>query len=198
MREITLTFKGKDIQVYPVDGPMTIGSDPSCTITIDSLAVAKQHAKIELVGDDVVITDLSVDQGLFIGETLVQNHILKDGDAVNIGKHSLVYSAPTGTSSGNELAASLSEEKPRSAWLQILNGNNLGKTINLTRQITNLGKSGVQTAIIAHREDGYYLSHLEGENFPMVNDDPIGETSTRLDHGDTIQIGNIKLLFSYV
>lgn len=197
MREITLTFKGKVIQVYPVNGTMTIGSDSSCDICIDSLAIAKQHAKLELNDERLIITDLSIDQGLFLADQPIHHHQLKDGDSIRIGKHALEYSTHADQNSGTDLVDSLNEQKQRNGWLQILNGNNLGKTINLTRQLTNLGKSGIQTAVIAHRHDGFYLSHLEGETFPLVNGESIGETSTHLKHGDTIRIGNVKLLFSY-
>ncbi len=50
-------------------------------------------------------------------------------------------------------------------------------------------------AVIAHRNDGYFLSHLEGEASPKVGDTSIGDKAWQLNEGDVIQIGNIKMQF---
>jgi hypothetical protein len=85
--------------------------------------------------------------------------------------------------------------KPKQGWLQILNGQNLGKTMALTRSMTNLGKPGVATAVITKRNDGYFISHLEGKHPPSVGNTPIDDRSVKLEDGDTITIGNIKMQF---
>jgi hypothetical protein len=87
--------------------------------------------------------------------------------------------------------------RQKTAWLQILSGHNLGKNLSLNRALTNLGTPGIQTAVIAKRNDGYFLSHLEGENPPKVGDSPIGDKSWPLQDGDIIQIGNVKMQFYY-
>ena len=79
--------------------------------------------------------------------------------------------------------------------MQILTGQNLGKTMSLKRTLTNLGKPGVATAVITRRHDGYFISHLEGKMTPMVGNQPIGDQSVKLNDGDTITIGNIKMQF---
>ena len=67
--------------------------------------------------------------------------------------------------------------------------------MSLNRSMTNLGKPGVATAVITRRNEGYFLSHLEGEKTPLVGDTPIGSHSVKLCDGDTIQIGNVKMQF---
>ena len=83
----------------------------------------------------------------------------------------------------------------KQGWLQILNGQNLGKTLSLNRSMTNLGKPGVATAVITRRHDGYFIAHLEGKKTPKVGENAIGEHSVKLEDGDTITIGNIKMQF---
>ena len=83
----------------------------------------------------------------------------------------------------------------KQGWLQILNGQNLGKTLSLNRSMTNLGKPGVATAVITKRGDGYFISHLEGKFPPTVGNESIGDRSIKLKDGDTIKIGNIKMQF---
>jgi pSer/pThr/pTyr-binding forkhead associated (FHA) protein len=80
-------------------------------------------------------------------------------------------------------------------WLQILNGQNLGKTLSLTRNMTNIGKPKVATAVITRRQEGYFISHLEGKHPPSVGNKEIGDQSVQLQDGDIITIGNINMQF---
>jgi predicted component of type VI protein secretion system len=201
---------------------MLIGSDPKCKIHIDSLALQPQHARLDTQGDTSVLVDLDTETGTFINNQRIEKQMLKDGDVIRIGKHLLTYlyesipdlaetphfepdtveldlaaKAP-GTTGGDSNKAEpdkADHEGNRLAWLQIMNGQNLGKTISLNRSMTNLGKPGVATAVITRRNDGYFLSHLEGEKTPLIDDKPIGTHSYKLVDGDTIQIGNIKMQF---
>ncbi len=223
MSKLTLSFKGTVLRVYPVlKGNMLIGNDPKCPIHIDSLALQPQHARLDTHGDTSVLVNLDDETGTFVNNQRIEKQMLKDGDMIRIGKHMLTYqyeSVPeTTATSGTEpdtleldLAASspattggegeipteekIEQEGKRLAWLQIMNGQNLGKTISLNRSMTNLGKPGVATAVITRRNEGYFLSHLEGEKSPLVDDNPIGTHSYKLVDGDTIQIGNIKMQF---
>ena len=57
----------------------------------------------------------------------------------------------------------------RTGTIQILSGPNAGKELPLTKPLTTLGKPGVQVAVIAKRPQGYFITHVEGANFPVVN-----------------------------
>lgn len=202
MSKLTLSFKGKVLKAFPLDEEkVIIGSDPSCAIHIDSLAVQPKHASITEVDGKHVLRDLDSPDGLFIaGEKVSGDYTLKDHDDIHIGKHTLSYSEERGfrgmTDENGAPVDLSSSSKPKSAWLQILNGQNLGKTISINKNLTNLGKPGVQTAVIARRNDGFFLSHLEGEHPPTVNGKEIGDKAWQLQDGDTIQIGNVKMAFS--
>lgn len=211
MSKLTLSFKGNVLRVYPVlKGTMLIGRDPGCTIHIDSLALSPRHARIDTREQTSVLVDLDSESGTYVGQDKISTHMLKDGDVIRIGKHTLAYKYeedPNMASADEMLPATRVEEipppqaqetnarEPRQGWLQILNGQNLGKTLSLNRSMTNLGKPGVATAVITRRNDGYFLSHLEGENPPLVGNQPLDEHSLKLKDGDTIQIGNIKMQF---
>jgi hypothetical protein len=41
--------------------------------------------------------------------------------------------------------------------------------MELTKTLTTLGKPGVQVAVIARRPHGYFITHVEGASFPVVN-----------------------------
>ena len=224
MSKLTLSFKGTVLRVYPVlKGNMLIGSDPECQIHIDSLAIEHQHARLDSQGETSVLVDLDTEAGTFVNNQRIEKQMLKDGDVIRIGKHHLTYhyesipelaetpapefntmeldwAAEAAKATGGENTKTIPPEKinqegKRLAWLQIMNGQNLGKTISLNRSITNLGKPGIATAIISRRNEGYFLSHLQGEESPRVDDKPIGTHSHKLVDGDTIQIGKIKMQF---
>ncbi len=224
MSKLTLSFKGTVLRVFPVlKGSMHIGNEPKCTLHIDSLAIQPKHARIDTQGDTSVLVDLDTQAGTFINNVRISKQMLKDGDVIRVGKHLLTYQYESAPQQTEELSFELdaapqevvSETKPettepdqsvatpivnadegkRLAWLQIMNGQNLGKTISLNRAMTNLGKPGVATAVITRRNDGYFLSHLEGDTPPLVNNKPIGAQSYKFTDGDTVQIGNIKMQF---
>ena len=208
MSKLTLSFKGKVLKVFPVlKGSMMLGSDPGCTIHIDSLALQPEHAQIDTVNNESVIRDLNTDEGTFIGQIKLESlHPLKDGDIIRVGKHTLAYSFSEDiTSEADAVHENLVEEEPApikmeaqektQGWLQILNGANLGKTMSLNKSMTNLGKPGVSTAVITKRQDGYFISQLEGDHPLLIKNKELGEKSQQLTDGDTIQIGNIKMQF---
>ena len=220
MSRLTLSFKGRVLRIFPLpQGATFIGSDPACPIHIDSLAVEPKHARIEVHGQDAILFSLNSKEGTFVNQELITEHKLKDNDLIRVGKHALLYSYEevsqldaneSSTSIDihpviDELAKQQVEQHNEQAnnehtnnkqgWLQILNGQNLGKTLSLNRSMTNLGKPGVATAVIMRRHDGYFISHLEGKKTPMVGDKAIGEHSVKLEDGDTITIGNIKMQF---
>lgn len=217
MSKLTLSFKGQILKVFPVlRGSMLIGSDPSCTIHIDSLALQPQHARIDTEEQTSKLVDLGSEEGTFVNQNRVTEQALKNDDLIRVGKHTLIYSYEEVADMGEvppplpevteiteepEDDASLADDsltmelEVRSGFLQILSGANLGKTMSLNRAITNLGKPGLATAIIARRNEGYYLSHLEGKQPPSIGDKSIGEKTEQLHDGDVIQIGNIKMQF---
>jgi len=200
--KLTLSFKGKVLKVFPVMvGSMTLGSDPDCNIHIDSLALQPQHSKIDTRNNESVIYDMDTEEGTFVSHTKITgSQILKDGDIINIGKHTLTYSfSETEIIEKNipkENAPSVAKTiEKNQGWLQIMSGSNLGKTMSLNKAMTNLGKPGISTAVITRRQDGYFISQLEGNHPLLIKDKTIGEKSQQLIDGDTIQIGNIKMQF---
>lgn len=212
MSRLTLSFKGRVLRIFPVQqGVMHIGSGDDCDVAIDSLAVEAQHATIETQGQQSKLTDLGSESGTYVNQNKVESYELDSGDLIRVGKHTLMFSHDEVTQlDANESSTSIDvtpitdtldkEEQDDShehyqGWLQILNGQNLGKTISLSRSMTNIGKQGVATAVITKRNGGYYISHLEGKKAPQVNSEDIGDHPTKLADGSTIQIGNIRMQF---
>jgi len=211
LSKLTLSFKGRTLKVFPIiEGDMIIGNSRDCTVFIDSLAINEHHAKIATTAQLSTLIDGDSESGTFVNQDKVSTHPLQDGDLIRVGKHTLLYNYQELTeeellheSSASLPAIEVEEEKTeeiessdhRAAWVQILSGQNLGQTLQLNRPVTNLGKPGVAMVVIARRDDGFFISHLEGKIPPKVGDNVIGSQSYKLNEGDLIQIGNIKMQF---
>ena len=86
-------------------------------------------------------------------------------------------------------------EAARLGVIQVLNGPNVGKELELLKNITTLGKPGVQVAVIARRPAGYFVTHVEGATFPTVNGQPIDAQGCQLAEHDVLEIAGVKMGF---
>ena len=81
------------------------------------------------------------------------------------------------------------------AAIQVLSGAGSGKTLDLVKTVTTLGKPGVQVAVIARRPQGYFITHVEGSNFPVVNGRTLDAQAHPLSDHDVIEIASVKMEF---
>lgn len=79
--------------------------------------------------------------------------------------------------------------------MQLLNGPNAGRELELTKSLTTLGKPGKQVAAITRRVNGYFLTHVEGAVFPRVNGRPLDAQARRLDEHDIVEMAGVKMEF---
>lgn len=79
--------------------------------------------------------------------------------------------------------------------IQVLTGSNAGKTLDLVKSLTTLGKPGVQVAVIARRPHGYFLTHVEGPRHPQVNGSSIDVQAHPLRDHDIIELAGVKMEF---
>ncbi len=95
-------------------------------------------------------------------------------------------------------AASLLQEAPSPpaiGAIQILNGVNAGRELELTKTLTTLGKPGRQVAVIARRPQGYFITHVEGASFPSINGQVLDAQARMIKNHDVIEIAGIKMEF---
>ena len=83
------------------------------------------------------------------------------------------------------------------AAVQILNGPNAGKELELVKSLTTLGKPGVQVAVLARRPHGFFITHVEGAKFPLVNGESTGEHPRQLNDHDIIELAGVKMEFYF-
>ena len=102
--------------------------------------------------------------------------------------------------------AATTEPKPSSAAaakpgllaaIQILTGPSAGKELDLTKSLTTLGKPGVQVVVVTRRPQGYFMTHVEGATFPLLNGKTLDAQAHALNDHDIIELGGIKMEFFY-
>ena len=124
-----------------------------------------------------------------------------DYEKTMVLRHGEVRPAPTvaveSVKSGvNPAVQSAAQVNPSAVGaIQLLNGANAGRELELTKSLTTLGKPGVQVAVIARRPQGYFITHVEGPTYPTVNGQQLGTQAHPLVDHDVIQIAGIKMEF---
>ncbi len=89
------------------------------------------------------------------------------------------------------------EATARLASIQILSGANAGKEMDLTKPLTTLGKPGVQVAVITKRPQGYFITHVEGASFPVLNGKTLDSQAHPLNDHDIVELAGVKMEFFF-
>ena len=95
-------------------------------------------------------------------------------------------------------AAPTAPPKPaptKSGALQILSGASAGRSLDLTKPLTTLGKPGVQVAVITRRPQGFFITHVEGASMPIVNGKTLDTQAHALNDHDIIELAGVKMEF---
>jgi len=234
--KLILRFKDAIVAEYPLEQEeTTIGRKPENTIEIDNLAVSGVHARVLKIGNKAILEDLGSTNGTLVNHKSIRKHVLKHGDVVMIGKHSLAYVDLAEASlmvheepdadgddmdktmiiSAKEreamlgqrnLSASAAPSMPLAA-VQVIAGEQAGKSFDLTSSITSIGKGDVckiqvkgltvgrQAAVITRRPTGYHIAYLEGFSRIKVNGTSIGGEPVTLKDGAMIELGDMKMEF---
>ena len=85
----------------------------------------------------------------------------------------------------------------REAAVQVLSGAAAGRTLDLTKNLTTIGKPGLQVAVITKRPNGYFITHVEGATYPTLNGASLGGQAHPLNDHDLIEIAGVKMEFFY-
>ena len=190
MAKLILSRKGQLQNTYILTGTQwLVGSNPACPVRIRDPYILPNHARISLNAGVYRIAAVSEDDEIRVNHGHAREHVLRDGDIIHLGGHTLIFSADTPGVAGH------SEATPSRAWLEILNGRHRGRIINLQNPVTRFGSAGDLTVMISRRTDAYYLSYLEGDELPRINQTAIHDTPWPLNPGDTIHMGKLQFGF---
>jgi hypothetical protein len=91
MSRLVLKFESAILKEVPLGTrPVTIGRSPDNDIPIDNLAVSNYHARVYVEAGSLVVEDLNSLNGSFLNDIRIERAMLKDGDAILIGKHHIL------------------------------------------------------------------------------------------------------------
>jgi pSer/pThr/pTyr-binding forkhead associated (FHA) protein len=92
MAKLFLKFEQAILKEFPLtQGVVTIGRLPDNLIQVDNLAVSGHHAKVYWDTDHYTLEDNNSLNGTFVNNRRIGKAVLKDGDEVLIGKHTIVF-----------------------------------------------------------------------------------------------------------
>jgi hypothetical protein len=189
MAKLILTRDNKTLKTLFLTGArMWIGSGPECDIRIDS--DSEHLASITQQDKHYVLSGSGPNRQLQVNHGHAETHDLTDGDVIHLGSYKLLFSE-----SGAEHPDTGRVERQRAGYLKVIGGKSHGRVIRLAGAVTRFGKTGSIAVMISRRSDGYYLSHLEGKEFPRVNHTPVGDDPYPLNDGDTIEIDTTTFEF---
>ena len=80
--------EGSEILVQPIT---TLGRGPDNQVQIDETSVSRHHAQITLEVEGFVIRDLDSQNGSFVNGEPIKEHLLVDGDRIQIGTARFIF-----------------------------------------------------------------------------------------------------------
>ena len=195
-----ILIKDKPIGQFVIDSDLTsIGRKSECDISIKDPAVSGSHAQIQKLGKNFVIEDLGSTNGVVFKGRKVKQQILKHNDVVSVGEHQLKFLI-TGESVTEARPKTLMTKKVSTdirGQLVVLKGDDAGKKMPLEEGLTTIGVPGVQVAAISKRPQGHFIIHVDGgkdkDRVPLVNGEPTGFKSHKLEHQDKIEVADMEL-----
>ncbi len=198
---------------------VVIGRAEGAGIRLEDQAVSKQHAAIEMVGNDHILQDLGSANGTCVNGTRITRHLMRHGDLVEIldfqlryvdhksvvgneGERTTIFHA----ADAGQAPAPASGVRAPAAEARVLEvklpegvlrgaGQAGGREIVLDHALTALGRRGDEYAAIFRRPQGYFIARVEGKP-PRVNGKPIVDDWQPLGAGDVVQVGVEKLELS--
>jgi diguanylate cyclase (GGDEF)-like protein len=135
------------------DAAIEVGRGSNAGLVLDADSVSRRHARIEPMGAGHRLIDLGSTNGTYVNGLRVKEHLLKDGDRVQIGKALLKYLA------GGNIESTYHEEVQRLMRFDALTGvHNKRHFDENLRMATSGGHSGVSLIV------------LDIDHFKKVND----------------------------
>jgi pSer/pThr/pTyr-binding forkhead associated (FHA) protein len=166
---------------------MTLGRHPRNDIVLSHPAVSGEHAVIVTILDDSFLEDLHSTNGTFVNGHRIGKHFLQHQDSIKMAKFQVEFVA--------DGVRPLAAAQPVLAEIEVLNGNNAGKHVALTKPQTTLGRAGVQVVVIHRHPEFYTITHVEGEQPPLLNGVALSKQPERLNHGDIIDLSGTQMAF---
>jgi hypothetical protein len=203
-------------QILMEQTKLTIGRRAECDISVKDPAVSGHHAEIEFVGNGYIVRDLGSTNGVHVKGRQIKEHALKDQDLITIGEHQLRVlipdkSAPPQKAPSKPVSKPLGRDTTKvrkvpvvnqiDGYLKYVKGGQPGQVVKLEDAMTSIGTPGIEMAAVSKRPQGHFIIHVDGgkdrDKTPVVNGEPIGFRSRKLEVGDLIEVANFQLEYCF-
>lgn len=204
MPQLIATVKGVEVKhVYLTKDRTTLGRKPDNDIVLDTLVVSGRHCAFDLEGvADVYLEDLGSTNGTYINDHMLKGRTkLQDGDTIAIGPFRIKYlqasEDPASTFGETQAMTAGDSQFPQQlhASFEVITGSSAGLEVPVVKAVTTFGKPGVAVVSVAHRRNGFFVTHLAGSNTPLLNDKPLGTEAVLLSNQDVLDLAGTRMRF---
>lgn len=204
MPQLIATVKGVEVKhVYLTKDRTTLGRKAGNDIVLDTMVVSGQHCAFDLVGvADVYLQDLGSTNGTYVNDHMVKERTkLRDGDVIAIGPYRIKYlqASEEPSSTFGETQAFMAGDSQFPSLLQatftVLNGSSAGLEVPVVKAVTTFGRPGVSVVSVAHRRNGFYVTHLAGDTVPQLNGKALGSDAVLLSDQDVLELAGTQMRF---
>jgi pSer/pThr/pTyr-binding forkhead associated (FHA) protein len=180
------------------DGVYLVGRDPGCTLQLVSDRVSREHARVVVHGDRVVVEDLGSSNGLYFEGRRTRDHVVADGHFLFVDPFVLEFRV-------KHVDAVVFTQRPTVTMRRLARIVRLteplhgASAVELDRDVLSIGRGSDrevhvpdsacsrQHAEIERRGAEWVLRDLASANGTWVNGRRVVET--RLQDGDEVRIG---------
>ena len=204
MPQLIASVKGVEVKhVYLTKDRTTLGRKAGNDIVLDTMVVSGQHCAFELVGvADVFLEDLGSTNGTYVNDHMVKTRTrLNDGDIIAIGPYRIKYlrASEEPTSSFGETQSFLSDsqlpQQQLHASFVVTSGSSAGLEVPVVKAVTTFGRPGVAVVSVAHRRNGFFVTHLAGDSTPTLNGKAMGTDPVMLSDQDVLDLAGTQMRF---
>lgn len=204
---------------------MTIGRRPHNDIVLDLRAISAEHAALVMEQTNCFVEDLHSTNGTLVNGQAVQKYYLQHGDVIQLAKYEIRYfnvdaqhseeklPAPIWVNDfadteslkqfdtspplrGDTNIAGMIDGVPQPMpFIKIKTGPSAGKEMILSKSLTTIGRPGVQVAVITRRPQGFLITHVEGDTYPLVDGASIGVNAHPLVPGNVVNLSGTEIEF---
>jgi hypothetical protein len=205
MPQLIASVKGVEVKhVFLKKERTTLGRQAGNDIVLDTMVVSGQHCAFEISGvADVFLQDLGSTNGTYVNDHMVRERTqLRDGDVIAIGPYRIKYlqasEAPT-TGFGETQSFMAGPDSVMPPQLQatfaVISGSSAGLEVPVVKAVTTFGRPGVAVVSVAHRRNGFFVTHLAGSSVPLLNGRPLGDDSVLLSDQDVLDLAGTQMRF---
>jgi pSer/pThr/pTyr-binding forkhead associated (FHA) protein len=94
-------------------------------------------------------------------------------------------------------ASSPVPDAQKHGFLEVLTGQDAGNKVTLNKAMTTLGNPAQEVSVVTKRPHGYFITHVSGASYPVINGQSIGAQAHALSDQDIIEVSGIQMKFFF-